>query len=89
MLFLETCTAVVSSGRLSDDQVALSVEDAARKDSAVHVSLSSDSLVKQPGDRAVPLPGVPESRRSPKHPTEIGRLVTTISEVLRRRAIAP
>jgi hypothetical protein len=27
---------------------------AARKDSAVHVSLSSDSLFKQPGDQAVP-----------------------------------
>jgi len=27
---------------------ASSIEEAARKDSAVHVSLSSDSLVKQP-----------------------------------------
>jgi hypothetical protein len=32
------------------------VEEAARKDSAVHVSLSSDSLVKQPGDRGDPPP---------------------------------
>jgi hypothetical protein len=29
------------------------VEEAVRKDSAVHVSLSSDSLVKQPGNPAV------------------------------------
>jgi hypothetical protein len=31
--------------------------EAVRKDFAVHVSLSSDSVVKQPGDRAIPLPG--------------------------------
>jgi hypothetical protein len=30
--------------------------DTARKDHAVHVSLSSDSLVKQPGPREVPTP---------------------------------
>jgi hypothetical protein len=29
------------------------IEEAARKDSAVHVSLSSDSPVKQPGNLAV------------------------------------
>src|SRR5262249_2800181 len=40
---LKRKTAEVSSGR------ALSIEEAARKDSAVHVSLSSDSPVKQPG----------------------------------------
>ena len=31
-----------------------SSREAARKDSAVHVSLSSDLLVKQPGDEVVP-----------------------------------
>jgi hypothetical protein len=66
-----------------------SIEDAARKDSAVHVSLSSYSLVKQPGTAVVPLPGRPESRRSLQPPTEIGSLVTLISEELRRRAVAP
>ena len=35
-----------------------------RKDSAVHVSLSSSSLVKQPGIMAIPPPGEPGSRRS-------------------------
>jgi hypothetical protein len=39
-------------------------EKAARKDSAVHVSLSSYSLVKQPGTWAIPLPGSPGSRRN-------------------------
>jgi hypothetical protein len=33
-----------------------SIMKAARKDSAVHVSLSSDSIFKQPGDLAVPTP---------------------------------
>ena len=36
-----------------------SLAKAARKDPAVHVSLSSDSLVKQPGPRGGPLPGWP------------------------------
>ena len=49
-----------------------------RKDSAVHVSLSSYSLVKQPGTVAVPLPGGPESRRSLKPPTEIGSFITIV-----------
>jgi hypothetical protein len=62
---------------------------AVRKDSAVHVSLSSYSPVKQRGTKAVPLSIGPESRRSLKPPTEIGRFVTFISEELRRRAIAP
>ena len=37
-------------------------EKAARKDSAVHVSLSSDSLFKQPGSRVAPISGQPETR---------------------------
>jgi hypothetical protein len=52
---------------------------AARRDSAVHVSLSSDSLVKQPGTCAVPLSGEPESRRSSTLPIEIGSLDHRIS----------
>jgi len=72
---LKRKTAEVSSGR------ALSIEEAARKDSAVHVSLSSDSPVKQPGDLAIstlgPNPRAVEARR---RPTEIGCLFTDISE---------
>ena len=64
-------------------------EDTARRDSAVHVSLSSYSPVKQPGTMAVPLSGEPESRRSLRPPTEVGCLSTLISEELRRRAVAP
>jgi len=53
---LETCTAEVSS----NDRAATdcSVKDTVRKDPAVHVSLSSDSLVKQPGTKAIPSPFV-------------------------------
>src|SRR5437763_198288 len=90
VLFLETCTAEVSSGRSSLKEGKPSpIEEAARKDSAVHVSLSSDSLVKQPGDHGDPPlrcavePSKPESsdrNRTTGH---------TISEELRRRAIAP
>jgi hypothetical protein len=50
MVDLKRKTAEVSSGRV------LSIEEAARKDSAVHVSLSSDSPVKQPGDHDGPRP---------------------------------
>ena len=90
MLFLETCTAVVSSGRSSTEEGKPSpIEEAARKDSAVHVSLSSDSLVKQPGDH-----GDPPSRyagKPPKPKTSDRNRTTdhTIGEELRRRAIAP
>jgi hypothetical protein len=42
---------------------APSREEAARKDPAVHVSLSSDSPVKQPGTGVVP-PKAPESHRT-------------------------
>jgi len=52
---LKRKTAEVSSGRV------LSIEEAARKDSAVHVSLSSDSPVKQPEIWRSPLP----ERREP------------------------
>ena len=69
VLFLETCTAEVSSGRLLTVEGKPSpIEEAARKDSAVHVSLSSDSLVKQPGDRGDPPPrcaGKPPKLKAP------------------------
>jgi len=63
-------------------------EEAARKDSAVHVSLSSDSPVKQPGSAPTPLSG---NRRAAEAiaPDYGRRQVTVISEELRRRAIAP
>jgi hypothetical protein len=44
---LKRKTAEVSSGHFHDKVAPIA--KAARKDSAVHVSLSSDSLVKQPG----------------------------------------
>jgi hypothetical protein len=44
----KTSTAEVSSMTVSCEKL-LSRAKAVRKDSAVHVSLSSDSLVKQPG----------------------------------------
>jgi len=57
VLFLETCTAVSRPAASSPEKGKPSpIEEAARKDSAVHVSLSSDSLVKQPGDRGDPPP---------------------------------
>jgi hypothetical protein len=52
-MYLETSTAEVSSGRARPGKPKSSpFEEAARKDSAVHVSLSSDSPVKQPGNLA-------------------------------------
>ena len=62
--------------------------EAARKDSAVHVSLSSDSLFKQPGSRVAPnlrSAGDVNSRRSRLASDElIGSWVTLKSEVLRQ-----
>ena len=66
-------------------------EEAARKDSAVHVSLSSDSLVKHPGACRLRLRSL-RSRRSPhiRHGHGAGRMIHRInSEGLRGRAIAP
>ena len=48
----------VSSGRHP-------AREAARKDSAVHVSLSSDSPVKQPGISTIPPPEMPKSIETP------------------------
>jgi hypothetical protein len=69
-------------------------QKAARKDSAVHVSLSSDSLVKQPGTddrrRSHPkTPGQPGGRRSLDRRPKSEAWSPNISEELRRRAIAP
>ena len=44
---------------------------AARKDSAVHVSLSSDSPVKQPGTHAVPLSSQAREPTKPLPPTRV------------------
>ena len=65
------------------------VEEAVRKDSAVHVSLSSDSLFKQPGDHGDPHP--PVSRRAGEaRASENYRMpIHCSSEELQRRAIAP
>jgi hypothetical protein len=53
-MYLETSTAEVSSTALFRGKPKPSpFEEAVRKDSAVHVSLSSDSPVKQPGNLAV------------------------------------
>ena len=64
-------------------------ETAARKDPAVHVSLSSDSLFKQPGDHGDPHP--PVSRRAVEaRASEYDRMPFHYSsEELQRRAIAP
>jgi hypothetical protein len=64
-------------------------EKAARKDPAVHVSLSSDSPVKQPGNLAVSASRYAEKPTKLKPPTSIGGSVPAISEELRRRVIAP
>jgi hypothetical protein len=74
MVDLKRKTAEVSSGRV------LSIEEAARKDSAVHVSLSSDSPVKQPETWRSPLPETPGAVEARKRPTKAGCLFTDISE---------
>ena len=64
------------------------IEEAVRKDSAVHVSLSSDSPVKQPGTLRLPLQS-PEEPTKLEPPTKSRRPDPTNSEELQRRAIAP
>jgi hypothetical protein len=66
-----------------------SIGKAARRDSAVHVSLSSDSPVKQPGTRR---PHPPVNRRAVEAqgpPIRSEAWSPNISEELRRRAVAP
>jgi hypothetical protein len=64
-------------------------KEVARKDPAVHVSLSSDSLFKQPGDRRKSPP--PVARRVVEaHASENHRIpFHCSSEELQRRVIAP
>jgi hypothetical protein len=63
--------------------------ETARKDSAVHVSLSSDLLVKQPGPRQSPTLVNSQTVEARGLRFLIGCPVTLISEELRRRAITP
>jgi len=87
-MYLETSTADVSSEAASNEELLLHAR-AARKDSAVHVSLSSDSLFKQPGDHGGPHPPVSrragEARASDDHRMPFHYS----SEELQRRVIAP
>jgi hypothetical protein len=84
MVLTETCTAVVSSDRSSSRRSQPSLRrqafSAPRKRSAgtppstflflpIHLSNSPEIM-------GIPLPGDPGSRRSPRHPNAIGRLVT-------------
>jgi hypothetical protein len=59
---LKRKTAEVSS-KADLLEESLLPEGPARKDPAAYVSLSSDSLVKQPGDLATPTLRLPEERR--------------------------
>jgi hypothetical protein len=59
---LKRKTAEVSSKADLLEELLLH-EGPARKDLAAYVSLSSDSLVKQPGDQVIPTPRLPEERR--------------------------
>ena len=79
-MYLETLTAKVSSmtAPLGKRPKPSAFEKAVRKDSAVHVSLSSDSLVKQPGNLAVSnLPGRAEKPTKFEPPTLLGGSVHT------------
>ena len=64
-------------------------EEAVRKDSAVHVSLSSDSPVKQPGKPGgFPHPRHPGSDEA-KASEPYRWLLPLVDEELQRRAVAP
>jgi len=62
---------------------------AARKDSAVHVSLSSDSLFKQPGDHGGLHPSVSRRAGEARASENYRMPIHCSSEELQRRAIAP
>ena len=64
-------TAEVSS-KAAPDKELLPRAEAARKDSAVHVSLSSDSLFKQPGNHGGPPLRQTGEPSKPVHPRTIG-----------------
>ena len=81
-------TAEVSSkaDRLEE---SLLHEGPARKDLAAYVSLSSDSLVKQPRNREVPTLRLPEEPSKPNASENCRMSFHYSSEELQRRAIAP
>ena len=87
-MYLKTCTAVVSSEAAPIEELLLH-ERAARKDSAVHVSLSSDSLFKQPGDHGGPHPPVNQRAGEARASENYRMPFHCSSEELQRRAIAP
>jgi hypothetical protein len=64
-------------------------KEAARKDSAVHVSLSSYSLVKQPRPEDLDLPDGTGKPSKPRTSDDIRMLFHYSSEELWRHAIAP
>jgi hypothetical protein len=69
---LKRKTVEVSSKAVLLEELLLH-EGTARKDLAAYVSLSSDSLVKQPGDQAIPTLWLPkEPSKKLKHPITIG-----------------
>jgi hypothetical protein len=88
-MYLETCRPPKSLPAAPLEELLLR-QEAARKDLAVHVSLSSDSLVKQPGTVGDPTPQINEepSKFSSTRPRPEA-LSPNISEELRRHAIAP
>src|SRR6266403_2039149 len=65
------------------------MELAVRRDSAVHVSLSSDSPVKQPGTQTGPTSGARRAVEACGFRSGSGTWSPNISEVLRRHAVAP
>ena len=74
-MYLKRRPSEVSSKAATYEESLLR-KKAARKDLAVHVSLSSYSLVKQPGIGRPQLSGCPESARSSKRPITVGRCFT-------------
>jgi hypothetical protein len=70
-MYLKRVSAEVSSMTAPLEELLLH-EGAVRKDSAVHVSLSSDSPIKQPGTMAVPAPRTTGEPSKPAHPKTIG-----------------
>ena len=94
VLFLETCTAEVSYPAAPSLRDKPRVLETARKDTAVHVSLSSDSLVKQPGNPEVSILFSTPWRRTKRPtkfepPTTFRRSCPHISEELQRRVFTP
>jgi hypothetical protein len=74
VLFLETCTAEVSSGRIAQRFLA-DARRPARTPPSTFLFLPIQ-LSNSPEIMAIPLSGEPESRRSPRLPNTLGCLVT-------------